>query len=51
LGSLFCFAGEFLPNFRPEKYGFNLCRGFIMVKNDTNSPDFEEKKFQIARFL
>jgi hypothetical protein len=37
--------------FRPGKYDFDLYKEFFMKKTGPNLPDFEEKKFQIARFI
>jgi len=48
------FFGEILAKFWPEKYGFEfrpIQRIFRGGKMGSNSPHFEEKKFQIARFL
>jgi len=33
-----------IAKFQPEKYDFNLCKGFSMEKNGPNSPDFQLKK-------
>jgi hypothetical protein len=32
-----------LAKFGLEKYDFDLCKGFSMEKNGSNSPDFKEK--------
>jgi hypothetical protein len=48
---LFCIFGQNFAKFRPEKYDLDLYTGFSMEKNDPNSPDFENFKFQIARFV
>jgi hypothetical protein len=37
--------------FQPEKYDFDLYKGFFMKKNGPNLPDFEGIKIQISRFL
>jgi hypothetical protein len=34
-----------------EKYDFDLYKGSFMGKNGIYSPDFQEKKFHIARVL
>ncbi len=46
------FRGEIPPNFfQPEKYDFDLYKGFFMKKDGPNLPDFEGIKIQISRFL
>jgi hypothetical protein len=41
-----------VAKFQPDKYDFDLHNGFLMGKvNGPNSPDFEIKKFEIARVL
>ncbi len=45
------FDWRIFAKFRPEKYDFDLHKGFFHEKTDPNSPDFEEFFFQIARFL
>jgi hypothetical protein len=41
----------FSATFRPEKYDFDLYKGFSMKKIGPNSPHFDFFFFQIARFL
>jgi hypothetical protein len=41
---LFLLTANFCQNFHPEKYDFNLHKGFSMEKNGSNSTDFKEKK-------
>jgi hypothetical protein len=46
------FRGEIPPNFfQPEKYDFDLYKGFFMKKDGPNLPDLEGIKIQISRFL
>jgi hypothetical protein len=37
-GQVFLFTGEFFAKFRPEKYDFDVHKGFFMKKKDPNSP-------------
>jgi hypothetical protein len=45
------FTAEVFSKPRPEKYDFDLYKGSFMGKNAPYSPDFQEKKFHIARVL
>jgi hypothetical protein len=46
------FYWRILAKFQPDKYDFDLHKGFFMGKvNGPNSPDFEIQKFEIARVL
>jgi hypothetical protein len=50
--ALFFSLGCNFVKFQPEKYDFNIFKGFFTAKkSDPNFSDFIEKQIQIARFL
>jgi len=49
---VFFFIAKIFAKIQPEKYDFDLYKGFFMGKNGPNSPNLERKeKIEIARFV